>query len=104
MSATRSLAKNWSEPSEAYRTLLEMAGLQSSERIILNCLILLVSCRVNDIERHCEEKMQNNTASEASTTASVVARPTPTAPSRAVNPFWQLMKTMSMPKQNAFDR
>src|SRR6185436_18161630 len=35
------------------------------------------------------KKLQTKTASEAFTTASVVARPTPTAPSRVVNPFWQ---------------
>ncbi|KAG0505570.1 MAG: hypothetical protein Udaeo_10750 [Candidatus Udaeobacter sp.] len=50
------------------------------------------------------KKLQIRTASEAFTTASVVARPTPTAPSRVVNPFWQLINTMSIPKQNAFDR
>ena len=46
----------------------------------------------NDMVR---KKLQIRTASEAFTTASVVARPTPTAPSRAVNPLWQLMNTMS---------
>ena len=33
------------------------------------------------------KKLKIRTASEESTTASVVARPTPTAPSRAVKPF-----------------
>src|SRR6266705_200751 len=50
------------------------------------------------------KKLQIRTASEEFTTASVVARPTPTAPSRALNPFWQLMNTITIPKQNAFDR
>src|SRR6266566_4177126 len=50
------------------------------------------------------KKLQIRTASEEFTTASVVARPTPTAPSRALNPFWQLMNTIKIPKQNAFDR
>ena len=50
------------------------------------------------------KKLKIKTASEASTTASVVALPTPTAPSRVVRPLWQLMKTISSAKQNAFDR
>src|SRR3989442_12452696 len=43
-----------------------MAALQSSElttfnadRSTLNCLILLVPCRINDIERHGEKKIAN---------------------------------------------
>src|SRR5947207_9786130 len=40
------------------------------------------------------KKLQIRTASDESTTASVVARPTPTAPSRVVKPFWQLMNTI----------
>ena len=36
------------------------------------------------------------------TTASVGARPTPTAPSFALSPWWQLTKAMTTPKQNAF--
>ena len=49
------------------------------------------------------KKFEIKTASEETTTASVVARPTPTAPSRVVSPLWQEMKTINIPKTNAFD-
>ena len=49
------------------------------------------------------KKLKISTASDALTTASVVAFPTPTAPSRAVYPLWQLINTISKAKQNAFD-
>ena len=47
------------------------------------------------------KKLTIKTARDEFTTASVVARPTPTAPSRAVRPFWQLINTINSAKTHA---
>ena len=51
--------------------------------------------------RKVRKKFEIRIASELMTTASVGARPTPTAPSLAVRPWWQLTKAMMTPKQKA---
>ena len=48
------------------------------------------------------KKFEIKIASDELTTASVVARPTPTAPSRLFSPLWQLIKTIRMREAKSF--